>query len=199
MKTTELPLPSWLAGWLGPLVGLNLFVIGFLDSSILSFPFVVDLLLVQFSMRAPARMPYYVLVATAGSVAGCFWLYLLGKKGGEGVARRRGMPTGRIQQWVLRNRFLSIAVPAVLPPPLPFKPFVLAAGVLQIPMPTLLLALFVGRGFRYFVEGVLALRYGPLAVHYFMENKLEFSLGVILTVVLTYLAGRWLFARSASS
>ncbi len=194
-SATSLPLPHWLQPWLGPLAGWNLFVIGFLDSSVLSFPFVVDFLLVEFSLHAPARMPFYVFMATAGSVAGCFWLYLLGRKGAASVQRHGGGRSQRIQRWVQRYRFLSVAVPAILPPPLPFKPFVLTAGAFEIPLSTFLTALFVGRGLRYALEGILALRYGPAAVRYFAENRLEFTLGIVLTVLLTYLAGRWLFAR----
>ncbi len=193
-----LNLPHWLGKLVASVGGLSLFVIGFFDSSVLSFPFVNDLLLIRFSISYPERMPYYAAMATLGSLAGCFWLYYLGKKGGEAMFRRRTGPrAGRVRDWVLRNQFLSVAIPSILPPPLPFKPFVLAAGVFQVSVQTFALALIVGRGLRYFLEGFLAIRYGAQAERYFMENKLEFTLAVVATVLLTYLATRWVFGGSS--
>ncbi|MDE3135480.1 MAG: VTT domain-containing protein [Acidobacteriota bacterium] len=191
-------LPLWLRTLVGSLGGLSLFVIGFFDSSVLSFPFVNDLLLVRFTIHSPQLMPYYVLMATLGSLAGCFWLYFIAKKGGEAMYRRSaGGRAERIHGWVQRYKFLSVAVPAILPPPLPFKPFVLAAGVFQVPVDTFALALVVGRGLRYSIEGFLAMRYGEQATRYFVENKLEFALFVILTIGTTYGTWWWLFGRKA--
>lgn len=189
-------LPLWLRNLVISFGGLGLFVIGFFDSSVLSFPFVNDLLLIRFTIQHPRLMPYYVAMSTLGSLSGCFWLYYLGKKGGEAMYRRSGSRRAeRIQNWVRRYRFLSVAVPAILPPPLPFKPFVLAAGVLQIPTGTFALALIVGRGLRYTIEGFLALRYGNQATDFFAANKLEFTLAILLTIGLTYGAWWWLFGR----
>lgn len=186
-------LPPWLRLLIASSGGLSLLVIGFLDSSILSFPFVNDLLLVHFTIRSPSLMPYYALMATLGSLAGCFWLFYLAKKGGEAMYRRgAGHRAERIRSWVQRYKFLSVAVPAILPPPLPFKPFVLAAGVFQVPVGTFALALMIGRGLRYTAEGLLALRYGEQATHYLLANKLDFLLAVLLTISITYGAWRWL-------
>jgi membrane protein YqaA with SNARE-associated domain len=191
-------LPHWLAKLVATFGGLSLFVIGFFDSSVLSFPFVQDVLLFRFSIAYPARMPYYAAMATLGSLAGCFWLYYLAKKGGEAMFRRRTGPRAeRVRAWVLRNQFVSVAIASILPPPLPFKPFVLAAGVFQVPVGTFALALIVGRGLRYFLEGFLAIRYGARAERYFVENKLEFTLIIVATILLTYLATRWAFGKSS--
>jgi membrane protein YqaA with SNARE-associated domain len=189
-------LPFWLRALVGPLGGLSLFIIGFFDSSILSFPFVSDLLLIHFTIRQPRLMPYYVSMATLGSLAGCFWLYFLAKKGGEAMYRRsaRGK-SERIHGWVQRYKFLSVAVPAILPPPVPFKPFVLAAGVFQVPMDTFALALVVGRGLRYAIEGFLAMEYGEYITRYFVENKVEFVIIVGVTIALTYGMWWWFFGR----
>ena len=187
---------TWLLALVGPLGGVGLFVIGFFDSSVLSFPFVNDLLLIRFTIHSPRLMPYYVLMATLGSLAGCFWLYFLAKKGGEAMYRRSaGGRAEKIHGWVQRYKFLSVAIPAILPPPFPFKPFVLAAGVFQIPMDTFALALIVGRGLRYSIEGFLAMRYGEQATRYFVENKLEFTLIIIFTMAITYGSWWWLFGR----
>jgi len=192
-------LPQWLAKLTATYGGLGLFAIGFFDSSVLSFPFVNDLLLVRLSILAPARMPYYAVMATVGSLAGCVWLYYLAKKGGEAMFRRSaGRRAERVRGWVLRNKFLSVAVPAVLPPPLPFKPFVLAAGVFQVPVRTFVVALLVGRGLRYFLEGFLAVRFGARAERYFLENKLELTVIILATVLATYIVVRWIFGGGAA-
>jgi membrane protein YqaA with SNARE-associated domain len=180
---------------IGPLGGLSLFVIGFFDSSFPPLPFVVDLLLVRFTIHRPALMPYYVAMATLGSLAGCFWLYFLAKKGGEAMFRRSaGKRAESIRGWVLRYKFLGVAVPAILPPPLPFKPFVLAAGVFQVPMDTFALALVVGRGVRYTAEGVLAMFFGEQVIRYLMQNKLQFIF-IVLAIVAAYLAVLWLLGK----
>ena len=189
-------LPLWLRTLVGSLGGLSLFIIGFFDSSVLSFPFVNDLLLVRFTIHEPRLMPYYVLMATLGRPAGCFRRCFTAKTGGEAMYRRSaGGRAERIPGWLQRYKFLGAAVPAILPPPLPFKPFVLAAGVFQVPMDTFALALVVGRGLRYSIEGFLAMRYGEQATRYFVENKLEFTLIVILTIGISYGAWWWLFGR----
>ncbi len=182
-------LPSWLQSLVGSIGGLGLFVVAFLDSSLLSFPVINDVLVMHLSMKVPARMPYYALMATLGSLAGSLWLYGMARKGGRWLARRTkpGPRALRIGQWVERNGFLSVAVPAMLPPPMPFKAFVLAAGGIGVPLKTFVLALLVGRGLRYFGEGFLAVRYGERAVLYLVENKVEFSLLVLALFAVSYL------------
>src|ERR1700685_87658 len=82
-QAPKIKLPAWLAHLVATLGGLGFILVAFLDSSVLSFPVVTDLLVIEESIQNPARMPYYALMATVGSLAGCFWLYLLARKGGE--------------------------------------------------------------------------------------------------------------------
>jgi membrane protein YqaA with SNARE-associated domain len=195
----QVKLPKWLGGLVASLGGVGLFIVAFLDSSVLSFPVVADFLVIEQSSANPARMPYYALMATVGSLAGCIWLYLLAKKGGEAMYRRHaGKRAERIRQWVERNAFASVAIPAILPPPMPFKPFILAAGVFQVRWRTFVLALVTGRGLRYFLEGILAIRYGQEAINLLMAHKLGFTLGAALAIVLTLLASRWIFRGGPS-
>ncbi|MGD1212771.1 MAG: VTT domain-containing protein [Candidatus Acidiferrales bacterium] len=190
-------LPAWLQKSVAVLGGGGLFLVAFFDSSVLSFPFIPDALVIDLSIQRPARMPYYAAMAALGSLAGCIWLYLLAKKGGEAFFwRRAGGAAERAKQWVQSNAFLSVLIPGILPPPFPFKVFVLAAGVFQVPLRTFVLALLLGRGLRYFAEGILAVRYGDAALLFLMAHKIGFALSVLAALLLLYVAGRLLFRGS---
>jgi membrane protein YqaA with SNARE-associated domain len=197
MNFDKFTIPLWLQALLASAGAPAIFVAAFLDASVLSLPIINDILVIRLSAQNPARMPLYAAMATLGSMAGCLFLYYLAKKGGEVMFRRRVGPRAqRIRAWVERNAFLSIAVPSVLPPPMPFKAFVLAAGVFQMPMKIFVIALIVGRGFRYFGEGILAVRYGPDAFRYLKEHPLQFTLILGGLILASYLVTRALFRRS---
>jgi membrane protein YqaA with SNARE-associated domain len=189
-------LPKWLQA-AASLGGAGLFLVAFLDSSVLSFPLVTDFLVIEASLHSPARMPYYAAMATLGSLAGCVVLYWLAKKGGEAMYRHKaGGRAERIRAWVDRNGFISVALPSILPPPMPFKLFVLAAGVFEVPLPTFVLAVLAGRGFRFFVEGVLAIHYGEDAERFLMQNKIEFALIALAAMLVLYVIFHWIATRS---
>jgi membrane protein YqaA with SNARE-associated domain len=166
--------------------GPGLFLIAFLDSSFLSFPEVVDLVIVVAVTAEKQRVIYYPLLATLGSVAGCFALYLLGAKGGEAFLRRRlhERHVDRALAVFQRHGLLTIVVPSLLPPPFPFKPFVLAAGVAGVRPIDFLLAVSLGRGLRYFGEGLLAFFYGERAARFISDNA-----GVASVVVAALILG----------
>ena len=187
-------MPHWLQAIVAGTGGLGLFLIAFLDSSVLTFPVVNDLLLVDLSIRRPSRMPYYAGMATLGSVAGCLLLYYLARKGGEAMFNKHAGPRARhIHASINRNGFVSILVTALLPPPSPFKLFVIAAGALEMPVRTFVLGLIVARGFRFFGEGFLAVKYGDQATHFLVAHKLEVA-GIALGIVLClYLLSRIAF------
>lgn len=190
------PLPSWLQTLIASTGGLGIFTAAFLDSSILSFPVLNDLLVIHLSIQNPSRMPYYALMATLGSLAGCLLLYFIARKGGEVMFRKRaGHRAGRIREWIQRNSFLSVAIPSILPPPMPFKVFVVAAGVFAVPLKTFVIALTVGRGLRYFAEGLLAVRYGESATKYLSENTLLFTGIVVVMILGSYLLTRSVFRK----
>ncbi|MGH9718207.1 MAG: YqaA family protein [Candidatus Acidiferrales bacterium] len=190
----KVKLPHWLQRLVAVLGGGGIFVVAFLDSSVLSFPFVADALVIESSIQRPARMPYYCAMAAVGSLAGCVWLYLLAKKGGEAFFKRRaGVGAERIRGWVQRNAFLSTFVPAILPPPFPFKVFVLADGVFQVPLRTFVIALLLGRSLRYFAEGLLAVRYGPVILRYALSHEALLAGSVFITLAILYIAGRCMF------
>ncbi|HKW57223.1 MAG TPA: VTT domain-containing protein [Candidatus Acidoferrum sp.] len=171
----------------------GLFLISFLDSSVLSFPIINDFLLIDLAIRRPARMPLYALMATIGSVLGCVLLYYLARLGGEAYFHRKaGKRAKAIRDWVERNGFGGILIAALLPPPTPFKVFVLAAGGFEAPVAGFTTAIALARVFRYFGEGYLAVRYGANALPYMEAHKLDVFLAAIVLVVVSYLLSRWI-------
>ena len=193
-------LPHWLQAIVASAGGMGLFLIALLDSSVLTFPVINDLLLINLSVHYPARMPYYAAMATLGSVVGCLLLYYIARKGGEAMFHKHAGPRAQhIHAWINRNGFLSILVTALLPPPTPFKVFVIAAGALEMPVRTFVLGLLAARGIRFFGEGFLAIRYGDQAGQFLMTHKLEVA-GIVLGIVLVlYLATRLAFGRPIAS
>ena len=168
----------------------GLFLVTLLDSSVLSLPQVPDLLLVWMVTRQPSLWLVYALMATAGSIAGCLTMYLLARKGGERVLRKMvsaaRMERARktFQKWGL----LAVLVPSILPPPAPFKVFVLLAGVVQVPLWQFIGAVALGRGFRYTALALLARWYGQQAMTFLDDNLRPISLGLAAILVLGALA-----------
>jgi len=196
----NIKLPIWLQHIVATLGGGGIFVLAFLDSSVLSFPVVTDLLIMEESIRNPTHMPYYAAMAAFGSLAGCVWLYLIAKKGGEAMFHHHaGRRAIRIRHWVEHHEFLSVAVPSILPPPIPFKIFVVASGVFQVRFRKFVLALLVGRGARYLIEGILAVRYGEAAVNFLLQHKLGFLLVTLAACVVFYFATAWFFGREVKT
>jgi membrane protein YqaA with SNARE-associated domain len=196
----QLHLPHWLQAIVAATGGLGLFLIAFLDSSVLTFPVINDLLLIDLTIQNPARMPYYAAMATLGSVAGCLLLYYIARKGGEAMFHKHAGPRARhIHAWINRNGFVSILVTALLPPPTPFKVFVIAAGALEMPVRTFVLGLLAARAVRFFGEGFLAIRYGDQAGPFLLTHKLEVTGIVLLIVLALYLASRLAFRRPLDS
>jgi membrane protein YqaA with SNARE-associated domain len=183
----------------GTLGAPGLFLISFLDSSVLTFPVINDLLLIQLSMRQPARMPLYASMATLGSVLGCVLLFLLARKVEEAAFHQRvGARGAAIRHWVERNGFGGILVAAMLPPPTPFKFFVLAAGVFEVPLASFVSAIGLARVIRYFGIGYLAVRYGANALPYLSAHKWQVALAVIVIVAVSYLASRLIMKEQAA-
>jgi membrane protein YqaA with SNARE-associated domain len=152
--------------WATQVGGLGLFVIAALDSSFLSFPQVNDILILYLSTKHPELMPFYAGMTTAGSVVGCFALYVVARRGGDAFLRRRVKADRLDRMFALYQRFglLAVIVPALLPPPTPFKLFVLLAGAANVSPWKFGVAIALGRGIRYFGQGILAVLYGEQAV-----------------------------------
>src|SRR5690242_13866594 len=157
-------------------------VIGALDSSLLSLPEINDYLVVGRCFRQPSAVFYFPLFAAIGSVIGCNILYSIVRRGGQAVLRRR-FPVAsikKVERAYERFGFFAIAIPAVLPPPLPFKIFVATAGALEYPRWKFLLTVMIARSLRYYVEGILAVFYGRRVLLFLRDNGL-----VIVSIVAT--------------
>ena len=155
-------------------------VIGALDSSLLSLPEINDYLVVGRCIKQPSAAFYFPLFAAIGSVLGCLLLYTIMRRGGQAVLRRRFKRENieRVERAYARYGFLAIAVPAVLPPPMPFKIFVATAGTLEYPRWKFLITVMIARSVRYYVEAVLAVIYGRRALSFMKDNGL-----VVLSIV----------------
>ncbi|HET9712947.1 MAG TPA: VTT domain-containing protein [Pyrinomonadaceae bacterium] len=184
-------LPDWLltiAKWLEDnvismplyLAAPAMIIIGALDSSLLSLPEINDYLVVGRCYKYPSAAFYFPLFAAIGSVIGCNILYSIVRRGGQAVLRKR-FPLAsikRVERAYERFGFLAIGIPAILPPPLPFKIFVATAGALEYPRWKFLLTVMIARSFRYYVEGILAVFYGRRVLLFMKDNGL-----VILSIV----------------
>jgi len=156
----------------------GLVLVAFLDSSFLPLPGITDVLLVVMVTRHPAAMLLLAAAAAVGSIAGCLVLHYLGRKGGEAFVRKRftGDKTERAMATLRRHGVMAVLVPCLLPPPAPFKIFVLLAGAIGISASRLATAIAIGRGVRYLALGLLAVQYGDRAVAYMREHGTVVSL-----------------------
>ena len=155
-------------------------IIGALDSSLLSLPEINDYLVVGRCYKYPSAAFYFPLFAATGSVIGCNLLYTIVRRGGQSVLRKRFnlQSIKRVERAYERFGFLAIGIPAILPPPLPFKIFVATAGALEYPRWKFLLTVMIARSFRYYVEGILAVFYGKRVLLFLKDNGL-----VIVSIV----------------
>ena len=172
--------------------GIGIFVAALVDSSFVPLPLVTDLVLMELCSRHPLRVPYYSAMAAAGSLAGCIWIYWLARKGGEAYYRKhQATAPGRVRRFVQKYPMASVLLPAVAPFPVPFKPFVVAQGVFQVPFSIFVIGTLIGRGCLFFSEGFLGARYGPVAKEFIVNQKgtsAAIAIALGLTIFLIYRA-----------
>jgi membrane protein YqaA with SNARE-associated domain len=177
--------------WIYHLGALGFIPLGLLDSSIIPLPGSMDVLTIVLAARDATLWPYYALMATVGSVLGGFVTYRLARKGGkESLARKVSARTlkrvyGIFERW----GFAAIAIPALLPPPMPLVPFVLAAGAMQYSVNKFLLAMTLGRIVRYLILAYLAARYGRRILPLLLQHghpAVAAVVGLAVTAVLVY-------------
>ena len=185
---------TWIYGAAVAIGGPGLFVIAFLDSSFISLPQINDILVVLMVTKNKPLMPYYAAMATLGSIAGCYVIYYLAEKGGEAFLRKRLRASNIDRALGVYRRYgvLALVVPALLPPPAPFKLFVLMAGVAGIPPMKFVTAIAIARGLRYLVIGLLAVRYGDAALELVRTHGREAALAMVGLILLAAVVWFWI-------
>jgi membrane protein YqaA with SNARE-associated domain len=177
----------WLLGILKPLGFWGAGGISLLDAAAIPVP--IDLIIAGYVWADKKHFYLYVVVAAIGSALGGLIFFLIGRAGGELFLMKR-INRSRYEQ--LRDRFenqefLAMMVPSILPPPTPWKLFVIAAGVFEMKTSTFMLSVFVGRVIRYMITALLTIKYGPEIVN--IALRLATRHGVALSVGLIALLG----------
>lgn len=188
---------TWLHGIALTLGGPGIFGVAALDSSFLSLPQINDILVVLMVTQHKSWMLYYAAMATLGSVVGCYTIYYLAEKGGEAFLRKRLKP-GHVERTLglyRRHGLLALMVPALLPPPAPFKLFVLAAGLAEVRPLQFVVAITIARGARYLALGLLAVYYGDTALELMRTRGRDIALGVVAVILVAVAATWWLQRR----
>ena len=191
---------SWIYAFALSLGGPGVFASAYLDSSFISLPQINDILVVLMATKNKPLMPYYAAMATLGSIAGCYTIYLIADKGGETFLRKR-LRQGHIERALnlyKRHGLLALMIPALLPPPAPFKLFVLAAGLAEVRPLQFVLAIGVARGARYFALGILSIYYGDAALE-LMRTRGPLVALTVVGVILVAAAAWWLWQRRNGS
>jgi membrane protein YqaA with SNARE-associated domain len=151
--------------------GIGLIFLGLVDNSVIPVTGSMDVLTIWLSARHREPWPYYALMATVGAVIGGYITYALARKGGKETMERKlsKKRTQQVTRAFERWGVAAIAIPAILPPPFPFLPSLLAAGAMQYSQKKFLAALVVGRGLRYFIEAYLGFHYGRHILRFFNQ------------------------------
>ena len=173
--------------WLFHLGGIGLIPLGLLDSSLIPLTGSMDVVTILLASRQGDWWPYYALMATAGSVLGGFVTYRLARRGGKATLERRfsRRQVDKVYKIFGRWGFGAIAIAALLPPPAPIVPFLLAAGVMQYPVKKFLSALALGRAARYTILAYLAARYGRDVIVFVAQHERPVMWGAIAALLAT--------------
>jgi membrane protein YqaA with SNARE-associated domain len=184
--------------WLKALGAAGLFGISLIDSVGVPLPGGPDAVMIWLSGNSPGLMPLYALAATAGSAIGCTGLYVVARSAGVAALRRVApQKRARIENLLGRYDLIAIMIPAVLPPPFPFKPFVLCAGVFKLKTWRFITAIFIGRAIRFLIEGWLAIRFGEDAGRIIKQHGWKLLVATAVIVVIAVLVKRTLSRRAS--
>jgi membrane protein YqaA with SNARE-associated domain len=165
----------------------GLFAVAVLDSSFVPLPSSADALMLLLTVAHPRWMVFYAIVATAGSTLGCWLLYIASRRAGRrALARFSESKQKRVKELIDRYDVLSVLVASLLPPPFPFKLFVITAGVCRFSLPRFVMAIVVGRGFRFLLEGYFAVRYGVQAKVFLAKYYPWIGLGLAVMIIVGF-------------
>jgi len=175
--------------WLFHLGGIGLIPLGILDNSPIPLPGILDVATIVLCARQEQLWLFYALMATAGAVIGGYVSYRLARKGGKAALEHRfsRRKVDRVCSTFERWGFGAIAIPALLPPPMPMVPFLFAAGAMQYPVRKFLVALTLGRICRYMILAYLAARYGRQIIAFIAGHGHPLVVALLLLVIVTAL------------
>ena len=180
----------------------GLFAIALLDSALIPLPGGPDAVMLLLSATPQGRTwyPVYALAATLGSVIGCLILYYISQRAGSrALEKSRGKKQARVEDWMRRYDVLSVLVASLLPPPFPFKLFVVTAGVMKMRVVRFASAVAVGRAFRFLLEGYIAAHYGEHAKDILARYYPAIGIGLAVLLVLVFVGRNLLKNRSQRS
>jgi membrane protein YqaA with SNARE-associated domain len=162
----------------------GLFVVALLDSTFVPLPSSADALMIVLSTAHPSWMLLYAFMATAGSALGCWILYLVSRRAGARALNRFSeAKQHRVKSLIDRYDIFAVLVATLLPPPFPFKLFVVTAGVFRFSLVRFMLAIVAGRAFRFLLEGYFAVRYGAEAKAILAKYYPWIGLGLVVAIV----------------
>jgi membrane protein YqaA with SNARE-associated domain len=167
----------------------GLFGIAFLDSALIPLPGGPDAVMMILSAAHPAWMPLYALAGTLGSVFGCILLYKISRRAGRRALDRFSIEKqARVKELIDRYDVLSVLVASVLPPPFPFKLFVVTTGVCRLSLWRFAVAIGIGRAFRFLLEGFLAIYYGERAAEILKQYYPTIGIGLAILIIFGFVA-----------
>ena len=200
MKSVLHPVTKWLTRLSEYLItygAFGLFTVALLDSTFVPLPSSADALMLLLSTTNPSWMLLYAFMATSGSALGCWILYLISRRAGARALNRFSEEKQqRVKNWIERYDAFAVLVATLLPPPFPFKLFVITAGVFRFSLVRFMLAIIVGRAFRFLLEGYFAVRYGAQAKEILAKYYPFIGLG-LAAVIIVFLVVKRLIKRGA--
>ena len=178
----------------------GLFAVALLDSTFVPLPSSADALMLLLSTAHPRWMLLYAFMATAGSALGCWILYLVSRRAGTRALRRFSeAKQKRVKELIDRYDMAAVLVATLLPPPFPFKLFVVTAGVFRFSLVRFMIAIIAGRAFRFLLEGFIAVRYGDEAKEILARYYPWIGLGLAFAVLIWVSSMSFRKHRSARS
>ena len=173
----------------------GLFTIALLDSALIPMAGGPDAVMLLLTTARPSWMFIYAGAATLGSTIGCVILYYISQRAGRrALSRFSAKKQARVKELIDRYDVLSVLVASVLPPPFPFKLFVVTAGVFRLSLLRFIIAIAIGRAFRYILEGYLAARYGEHAKDMLAQYYPAIGIGLAVLIVVGFI-GRNLWKK----
>lgn len=175
---------------------LGVFAIALMDAAFIPLPGGPDVVVMALAHHNHTMAPVYIVAAIAGSTIGSLLLYFIARKGGQAALRKfSSQKRARVEDLINRFDIWALLLAAVLPPPFPFKLFVLSAGAFRMRLWRFITAMVIGRGVRFTLEGWMAVTYGEQAADIFKQNYPKIGLGLAAAIVIIFLLNSLLKRR----